>query len=98
MALHDTLLMSASDMESLAALPNTSVRAGTATMLRALASLRQATLLGPQAVLGTAAPILASLGGGPQAAFIVPSRSSWRGPAAGRGGGGPRPPGAPPPA
>src|SRR5207244_1742424 len=78
MALHDTLLMSASDMESLAALPNASLRAGTATMLRALASLRQAALLGPQAVLGTAAPILATLGGCPQAAFIVPSRSSWR--------------------
>jgi sugar diacid utilization regulator/GAF domain-containing protein len=78
MALHDTLLISPSDMASLAALPTASLQAGTTTMLKALASLRQATMLGPQAVLATAAPILASLGGCPQAAFIVPSRSSWR--------------------
>src|SRR6266511_2728551 len=78
MALHETLLMTPSDMDALAGLPNATLQAGTATMLRALTSLRQATLLGPQAVLSTAAPILATLGGCAQAAFIVPSRSSWR--------------------
>ena len=78
MALHDTLLMTPADLESLGGLPNASLRAGTTMMLRALASLRQASLLGPQAVLDTAAPIVAGLAGCNQAAFIVPSRSSWR--------------------
>src|SRR5258705_705439 len=95
MALHETLLMTPSEIEALAGLPSASLRAGTATMLRALASLRQATMLGPQAVLTTAAPILASLGGCPQAAFIVPSRSSWRVLARPQSGGDPSPLGDP---
>src|SRR5439155_749097 len=49
MALHDTLLMTSTELESPGGLPNASLRAGTAMMLRALASLRQATLLGAQA-------------------------------------------------
>src|SRR5436305_9051055 len=70
--------MTSTELESPGGLTNASLRAGTAMTLRALASLRQATLLGPQAVLDTAAPIVASLAGCGQAAFIVPSRSSWR--------------------
>ena len=46
--------------------------------LSALSSLRQATLLGPAAVLSAAAPLLAAMAGAPEAAFAVPSRSSWR--------------------
>src|SRR2546421_5090958 len=88
MALHDALLMTPADLESLGGLPNASLRAGTAMMLRALASLRQASLLGPQAMLETAAPIVAGLAGCGQAAFIVPSRSSWRILAGAESGGG----------
>jgi sugar diacid utilization regulator/GAF domain-containing protein len=78
MAMQDSLAMRRNEPESLNALSGTSAQEATAAGLRALSSLRQATMLGPPAVLAAAAPLLGTVVGASEAAFVVPSRSSWR--------------------